>query len=129
MDARSETGKEGGVEGLRDIKWLTLEYSSPPWRKMRITRGFVTAHGVQPLGIDADLPIVEGIAIPVMCRGIFDSPLLVWELKVGNGKGPFVKLENSGLTICSDRPRLIKLLVMFVVHPGGLGSLTFVPMG
>jgi len=129
LDARSETGKEGGVEGLRDIKWLTLEYSSPPWRKMRVTGGFVTAHCVQPLGVDTNFPIVEGIAIPVMCRGIFDGPLLVWEFKIGNGDRPFVQLENPGLTICSDGSPLIKLLVVFVVHPGGLGSLTFVPMG
>ena len=129
LDARSEAGKEGGVEGLRDIKRLALEYSSPPWRKMGITGGFVIAHCIQPLGIDTDFSIVKGIAIPVVCRGIFDSPLLVWEFQVGNGKRPFVKLENSGLTICSDRSPLIKLLVMFVVHPGGLGSLTFVPMG
>ena len=102
LDARSEAGKEGGVEGFRNIEWLAFEYTGPSWRKVWIPGGFVTAHCVQPLGVDVDFPIVELVTRPVMCKGIFDSPLLVGEFKVGNGKGPFVQLENSGLAICSD---------------------------
>ena len=86
LDARSEAGKEGGVEGLRDVKRFTFEYTSPTRRKVRITGGLVTAHCVQPLGIDANFPIVELVTSPVVCRGIFDSPLLVWKFQVGNGK-------------------------------------------
>ena len=60
-------GKWEGVV-VRNVKRVALEETRLAGRELWVSTGFSTTNGVEPMGVQTDLAIVELITIPIMQR-------------------------------------------------------------